>query len=162
LGVLALIAFSLRRAKPDVLEGQTGIIAPDKVTAWLTITVGIAMIVAGTVGLFLGAGLAAVVIVPMGGLIAGFMAPSITRVHAVQWTSSSVVGPSRLFGPTLGTSRTEIAWSELTRTGKTATGYWYVEARDGQRIYWSFLYRGHGAFADALSFHCPRLQLPQR
>ncbi len=64
-----------------------------------------------------------------------------------------------MFGPTLGAARTEIAWSEIAKTGKTITGYWYVESGDGRRVYWSYLYKGYGALVLALRGHCPSLQL---
>ena len=44
-----------------------------------------------------------------------------------------------------------IPWGDIRRTGKTATGYWYVEAEDGRRVYWSYLYKGYGAFVQALA-----------
>ncbi len=96
----------------------------------------------------------------MGLAIAGFMAPSLTNLHNVQWTTLGVNGPARMFGPTLGLSRTEIAWRDIVTAGKTITGYWFVQAADGRRIYWSYLYKGYGAFVSAIKAHCPTLSLP--
>jgi hypothetical protein len=104
----------------------------------------------------------AVAVACMGAAIAGFMAPSLIHVHDVQWTADVVEGPSRLFGPTLGAARTSIAWHEIARTGVTGTGYWYVEARDGRRVYWSYLYKGNEALAAAIRARCPELRRASR
>jgi len=95
----------------------------------------------------------------LGAAIAGFMAPSVTSIHAVHWNEQGIEGPSRMFGPTLGFARTEMAWSEIEKTGTTRTGFWYVEARDGRRVYWSYLYKGYGALMLALRAYRPSLDL---
>jgi hypothetical protein len=89
--------------------------------------------------IFSNGGWAAAAAALFGAAIAGFMAPSVTSIHAVRWNGEGIEGPARMFGPTLGTARTEIAWSDIVRTGKTVTGYWYVESGDGRRVYWSYL-----------------------
>ena len=65
---------------------------------------------------------------------------------------------AKMFGLTLGAARTEIAWSDIVRAGRTMTGYWYVESGDGRRVYWSYLCAGCDALWQALRGHCPTLQ----
>ncbi len=170
--ILWLIARWLRKAKPLVVSDQDhGTIAPDKVTAWLTVLAGLGMAGAGGVGVValiqdahptLGHWLIALAIVALGLTIAGFMAPSLTSFHRVRWTDASIEGPAETFGLTLGLRRCRIAWAEIARTGLTATGYWYVEARDGRRVFWSYLYRGNGALLAALAKHRPDVKTPNR
>lgn len=81
-------------------------------------------------------------------------------MHDVSWDATSITGASHTFGPTLGTKRTSIAWDAITKTGKTATGYWFVEAADGRKIYWSYLYDGYGALSSALNARAPDIELP--
>ena len=91
---------------------------------------------------------------------AGFMLPSLTSVHRVTWDEESVEGPSNLFGPTLGLRRTRMLWRDISRTETTMTGYWFVESRDGRRVYWSYLYKGHGALDTFLYMKRPDLERP--
>jgi hypothetical protein len=92
--------------------------------------------------------------------IAGFMSPSVTSIHAVHWSERGIEGPAKLFGPTLGIARAQIAWSDIAKSGKTITGYWYVESTDGRRVYWSYLYKGYGALMSVLQARHPELQFP--
>ncbi|CAN5621673.1 hypothetical protein BH10PSE6_BH10PSE6_35810 [soil metagenome] len=64
-----------------------------------------------------------------------------------------------MYGPALGTARTTIAWPDVVRTGSTITSYWYVESRDGRRVYWSYLYKGYGALIAELRRQRPSLEL---
>jgi hypothetical protein len=96
----------------------------------------------------------------LGLALVGFMAPSLTDLHNVCWSSEGVEGPCREFGLTLGLRRTAISWGDIRRTGKTLAGYWYIEAADGRRIYWSFLYRGCGVFASRIAAKCPKVPVP--
>jgi len=152
------LATLLRRAMPAALKGQTGAIQPDRWSAWFTVVGGLAMFaIASWASIHRDGGWLAVGLALLGAAVAGFMAPSVTAIHVVCWNEHGIEGPSKMFGPTLGTARTEIAWSEIVKTGKTITGYWYVESGDGSRIYWSYLYKGYGALALALRSHCPSL-----
>jgi len=92
--------------------------------------------------------------------IAGFMAPSVTSIHSVHWNEVGIEGPSATFGPTLGSKRTMISWAQIERTGKTVTGYWFVETADNRRIYWSYLYAGNSLLTEAIRRHRPSLNLP--
>lgn len=147
-----------KHAKPKFLENQSGTIAPGKLSAWLTVIIGSIMVVGGVLLLFVPDALGvALGLIAMGGAIAGFMSPSLTSMHDLNWTDTHVEGPSNLFGPTLGKRRTTINWTDITKTGTTATSYTYIESNDGRRIYWSYLYRGHGVFEDTLLQKCPHL-----
>jgi hypothetical protein len=157
-GAIALISWALRQAKPSVLSDTAGAIEPEKMTAWLTVIGGCVMSLAGLYGfLFQAASSGGVVITLLGLGAAGFMSPSLTSVHKVTWDDESVEGPSNLFGPTLGLRRTRMLWGDIARTGTTVTGYWFVESRDDRRVYWSFLYKGHGALAAVLHTKRPDL-----
>jgi hypothetical protein len=160
-GTIAVIFWLLLRAKPSVLSDTAGAIEPEKGTAWFTVIGGCFMSLAGLYGvLFQGGGWGGMVVALLGLGAAGFMAPSLTSVHKVTWDEESVEGPSNLFGPTLGLRRTRILWSDISRMGTTVTGYWFVESDDGRRVYWSFLYKGHGALAAFLYAKRPDLEPP--
>ncbi|WP_428153068.1 hypothetical protein [Brevundimonas sp.] len=143
---------------PRHLEGESGIIRPERWTAAMTVLIGLAFAVAGVAALFasqIALGLGAILI---GLACAAFMAPSLTDIHSVHWSAEGVEGPCRLFGPTLGIKRTEIRWGEVVRVGNTITDYCFIETTDGRRVYWSYLYRGYGAFTDVLMTRCPWLE----
>jgi hypothetical protein len=158
--ILGGLATLLGRSAPAARAGQIGAIRPELWSAWLTVVGGLAMFVTASWASIHGnGGWAAVGVALLGAAIAGFMAPSVTSIHIVHWNEHGVEGPSKMFGPTLGASRTEIAWSEIVKTGKTITGYWFVESGDGRRVYWSYLYKGYGALIAALQSRRPSLQL---
>jgi hypothetical protein len=164
-GVIGLLSRVLRTAKPnvepDVAGEAAGAIAPEKGTAWFTVIVGCVMAVAGLYGvLFQRAGLGGVGLAVLGLCVAGVMSPSLTAVHTVSWDTEAIERPSNLFGPTLGLRRTKILWDDIARTGTTITGYRFVESRDGRRVYWSFLYKGHGVLMAHLRARRPDLKLP--
>lgn len=159
--IIALISWTLQQARPIELGDTAGAIEPDKSTAWFTVIGGFLMSLAGLYGvLFREAGWGALAMTLLGLCAAGFMSPSLTSVHRVTWDEESVEGPSNLFGPTLGSRRTKILWRDILRTGTTMTGYWFVESRDGRRVYWSYLYKGHGALDAFLYTKRPDLEPP--
>src|SRR5262245_6412596 len=85
-----------------------------------SVVFGTLMFVVALVFLFYGnGGWGAAASAAFGAAIAGFMAPSVTSVHAVNWDANGIEGPSKTFGPTLGLARAEIKWTDLTATGKT-------------------------------------------
>ena len=49
---------------------------------------------------------------------------------------------------------------EIAGAGTTWSGYWFIDAGDGRRIYWSYLYKGYGALIASLQAHRPDLDLP--
>jgi len=157
-----LLSLSSARAKPLAGDETAGTITPGKRTAAFAVAVGGIMMVLGALCALEGvlAGYAAVLFL-FGLAIAGFMAPSLTDAYNVSWTSQAIQGPSRLFGLALGTKRTTIAWRDIRKSGITSTRYWYVEASDGRRVYWSYLYPGYAALTVALRHHCPQLALPR-
>jgi hypothetical protein len=164
-GITMLVVMGLSRligrGKPLHLTADQGTIRPERISAWFTVIMGTAICLFGLASvLALHTGWIGGALGVMGLAIAGFMAPSLTSVHAVHWNSEGVEGPSTLFGPTLGLKRTQIIWSDIMNTGRTFTSYWFIESSDGRRIYWSYLYKGHIAFAQALHAHCPNLEVP--
>ena len=148
----AIAAFNAKR-KPS----EPNRISPGKISAMIVIVFGLGL--AG-IGLFMLAWLlrqganegvgTSLGILALGLAMGGFMAPSLTHAHDVTWNRDHVEGPSHLFGLTLGWKRHRIAWRDIEKTGKTFTGYDYLETRDGRRIYWSFLYPGFRAFENTL------------
>ena len=158
--VLGGLATLLRRSQPAALAHGAGTIRPELWTAWLTVLSGMAMLaVAAWASIYRNGGWAAAGVAVLGALIAGFMAPSLTSMHAVHWNEHGIEGPAKMFGPTLRAARTGIAWSDIVKTGKTITGYWFVESSDGRPVYWSYLYKGYGALMAALQRHRPSLDL---
>ena len=174
--LIGLMAAAIRKGRPKALDGESGVISPERISAAMTVLFGAGLAAGGAVltwdGLRRGAPVGVEVLSGLccalgGSACAGFMAPSLTNLHNVCWTAAGVCwtaagleGPSRTFGPTLGLTRATLRWSELTRTGKTSTGYWYVEAKSGGRVYWSYLYKGCAHLAQSLRQHCPELALP--
>lgn len=147
-----------RDSESDI--GFDGNITPGKISALAVTIFGIAIAVFGIVSVFEAEFARAIVCSGIGFPMAIFMAPSITHLHDVRWDSKEVNGPCRLFGLSLGLSRTSISWDEIKSTGKTITGYWFIQSRDGRRVYWSYLYPGYGRFVDNLLFHRPSLKIP--
>ncbi len=169
MGIVALLSWIIGRGRPKAFDGQSGTISPDRISAAVTVIFGMAMVFGPIAlvwadaqgGRLTQAHLVIAIGLSLLGLaVGGFMSPSLTNIHNVAWTPSGLQGPSKLFGPTLGLKRETLSWADLARTGKTVTGYWYVEARDGRRIYWSYLYKGWRRLAEALRNHCPGLSLP--
>lgn len=158
---VAALAWLISRLRPRRLDGDAGTIVPERWTAAFTVLGGLAFAAVGVLALLAGDWMPGLACILMGLACAGFMAPSLTDFHRVRWTAEGVEGPSRMFGPTLGIARAEIAWREVAMTGKTITGYWFIQADDGRRIYWSYLYRGFGAFVASLVAHCPNVELPE-
>ena len=166
LGLLTVAAVAASEAapsaaRPRATEGPAGLIAPGRATAVATVVAGLAFVAVGGFGLKVGDPLLGSAFLAIGLAIAGFMAPSLTDLHAVRWNADGVEGPSSLFGLTLGLRRTRIAWTDIARAGDTATGYWYIETADGRRVYWSYLYRDWRSFRDQLRRQKPNLELPQ-
>jgi hypothetical protein len=159
--IVGALSWLLRHARPLAGDAQSGAIRPGRVSAVLTIAGGLAFVALGVVALAADALPSGLAFLALGLPMAGFMAPSLTDLHIVYWDERGLDGPCRMFGLTLGLTRAQLAWSNLRFAGKTATGYWYVEAADGRRVYWSYLYPGYGALVDAIVGHCPALELPE-
>jgi hypothetical protein len=152
----AWAAVNFRRPATVLPDGSSRI-TPGKKSAGVVVAVAMALI---GVGIWLaitawpsGAVASAVAggpLIAAGMLLGGFMAPSLTHLHDLVWDMNHVEGPSRIFGLTLGLQRETIAWSDFVRLGSTWTGYDFAESADGRRIYWSYLYSGHGALVRKL------------
>jgi hypothetical protein len=148
--------------QPKSADAGHGTIRPERISAVLTVVFGLALVLAGLVGvaaggLYIPIGL--IIAIP-GAVIAGFMAPSLTNLHVLNWSAEGIEGPCATFGLTLGLRRTLIRWDDVRKTGKTSSGYWFIESGDHRRIYWSYLYKGYGAFVRVLAERCPSLELP--
>lgn len=163
-GVVALVtvgwSFLNHRRAPLRSAGPSGTITPGKVSA--AIVTVIAIVIAGAGVLLalrgeLGIGLGCTAV---GTALALFMGPSLTHIHDLAWNDLEVEGPSRLFGLGLGLSRTSILWHEIGAVGSTITSYWFIQATDGRRVYWSYLYPGYGSFSARLRAKRPDLTLP--
>lgn len=151
-----------KRTNPKRLSESGGVIQLARWIGWAVVLFGGAVIVAVMYGycsgeltweMTFGLGL-------FGAALVGFIAPSLTSRHDVVWDAKGLAGPSRLMGPSLGLRRVAIGWGEIAQTGKTFTDYWYVEAHNGERVYWSYLYGGYGALTAAIKMHRPDLTLP--
>lgn len=152
----------LKSAAPFALDGANGTIRPDRWSAWIVIVSGVIFIL-GAAALMLFASdvfWIGLVFLLFGLCWAGCMFPSVTSVHALRWSNTGIDGASNMMLGTLGLKRTTIAWREIVRSGTTLTLYWYLEANDGRRVYWSFLYPGNGAFAAAIQHHRPDIEVP--
>jgi hypothetical protein len=158
--VIAIMTIVSRHSGPlSEAEGRVTI-TPGKFSAWLTVLFFGAMALGGVAFVFAGQIVDGLLLFGVGSALAGFMAPSLTHVHDVSWSEEGLSGPCRTFGPTLRTARTDIPWRQVTTAGKTSSGYWYVQANDGRRIYWSFLYPGFGRLVAELRARRPGVVLP--
>lgn len=159
---MAALNLWLQKSKPHRVSATSGTIRPERLTAWFTVASGGVFCLLAIAILLTdpSQSLIAAVVGVMGLAIAGFMFPSVTSIHAVNWDEDGIEGPSKTFGPTLGLARTRIAWADIVGSATTITSYWYIKAADGRRIYWSYLYKGHGALADALARYRPDLSHP--
>lgn len=160
--MLVSVTWSVLNARrgPYCVSATGGTITPGKWSAAIVMTMAVVLFGAGMVVAGHGDGLTGSGMIVVGIVLAVFMGGSLTHAHDLTWTDSSIEGPSRLFGPGLGRSRTSLRWSEIAAAGKTFTGYWYVRAHDGRRIFWSFLYPGYGVFVERLRTRRPDVRLP--
>jgi hypothetical protein len=139
-------------------QTQSGTIRPPLLRAWLGTLFGLVMLL-----IALWAAIAshnadvAAALAFLGLVFVGASAPQVAWDHKVRWNQIGIEGPDKMFGLTLGPTRTEIAWSDIVRSGRTQTGYSYVESRDGRRVHWSYLYAGYEALTRELQRQCPSL-----
>jgi hypothetical protein len=159
--ITALWACVNRRRPPQGDFGPAGNITPGKVSAATVTFVGVVITTFGVASVVSGALGSGFVCLLVGVALTIFMGPSLTHMHDVSWNSAEVNGPSTLFGLSLGRSRTTIRWDEVASTGKTITSYWFIQAADGRRIYWSYLYPGYGRFVESLIANRPQIELPE-
>lgn len=156
--ILGGMFWLLGRSKPSNLGLDYGTILPDKWSAMATVAGGtLVFAFAANAALFGDGGFWTAVLALVSFAMAGFMVPSLTTIHAVHWDKHGIEGPSRLFGPTLGIARTRIPWDKIVAGGETITQYYFVESKDGRRVYWSGLYRGHGFLLETVVAKCPHL-----
>jgi len=164
MGIVGIItvgwSFINHRRPPHRVLGASGTISPGKVSALIVTVIGIGVFGLGLkIFLYgdLGVGLLCAAV---GFALALFMAPSLTHMHDLSWDDAGVEGPSRLFGPALGLSRTSIHWNDIGTVGATITSFWFVQSSDGRRVYWSYLYPGYGSFTARLRVKRPDLTFP--
>jgi len=147
------------------LEVQSGVVRPLLKMAWFGTLLGLIMLVVALwIAIINNHYLHAAAVAFVGALFAVASVPQVAWNHEVRWNHKGIEGPAKMLGLSLGAARTEIAWSDIVRTGRSTTAYWYVEAGDGRRVYFSYLCSylcaGHEALAQALQYHRPTLRLP--
>jgi hypothetical protein len=143
-----------------VPETQSGRIRLPRFRAWFGMLFGLLMLAVALWATIVNSNgdVAAAMAFP-GVVFTGAAAPQVVWDHEVRWNQKGIEGPAKMFGLTLGAARTEIAWSEIVKMGRAKTRYWYVEAGNGRRVYWSYLSVGYEALTRALKGHCPTLRL---
>src|SRR5215831_2798716 len=134
----------LGRSAPASLEARSGIIRPELWTAWVTVLIGsLVLLVALRAAISKDGGWAAAAVALLGGATAGFMAPSVTLVHAVRWNETGIEGPSKVFAPTLGRAGTEIPMVAHRQSREDhTTGYWLCRIRRWQARLLKFSLQG--------------------
>jgi hypothetical protein len=165
-GLTALALYAIRksgeRRRPAEHGPERGRISPGLIST-LLMMVAMLLLLALGIGAFLTSSNVAgaiLVVVALAGTM--LMAPSLTRLHDVTWDSDGITGPDRVLWLTLGWTKIHIGWADIADTGVTRSRYDYVESRYGTRIYWSYLYPGHGYLTEAIAAHrarAPRGQL---
>lgn len=164
MGIVGIVSvgwsFVNHRRIPYRTSGVTGTISPGKVSAITVTAVGVGVLGLGLKMSFDSNLIVGPACVAVGLALTLFMGPSLTHLHDLSWTDAEIEGPSRLFGPSLGLSRTSILWDEIGAVGATITSYWFIQSNDGRRIYWSYLYPGYGSFTKRLRVKRPELTLP--
>jgi hypothetical protein len=140
------------------LEPRSGTVRPPLRSAWLGTLFGLLMLLAALWAAMINSYGAAVAVGFLGVVFTVAAAPQVVWGHEVHWNQKGIEGPAKMFGLTLGAARTEIAWSDIVRAGRTMTGYWYVESSEGRRVYWSYLCAEDHALTRALRDHCPTIQ----
>jgi hypothetical protein len=142
-------------------EAPSGTIRPPLLRAWFGTLLGSMMLLVALWAVIVSNnGDLAAAMAFLGAVFVGASAPQVAWDHKVCWNHKGIEGPAKLFGLTLGATRTEIGWSDIVRTGRTPTGYWYVESRDGRRVYWSYLCAGYEALTLELRRQRPMLFNP--
>ncbi len=164
MAIVGLIAVSWsfvnHRRPPYRVSGYSGTISPGKASALIVTMIGIALLALGVGKTCSGDPAIGATCAIVGFMLAFFMTLSLTHRHDLSWDEAGVHGPSRLFGPALGLSRASIRWEEIGTVGATITSFWFVQAGDGRRVYWSYLYPGYGSFTKRLRTKRPDLTLP--
>jgi hypothetical protein len=87
---------------------------------------------------------------------------ALTNDAAVEWTESAITGPARQWYWTPHIPRNQVSWLDVRACGATTLGYWFLESRDGRRVYWSYVYRGWGALRDEIVKRRPDLKVPEK
>jgi hypothetical protein len=147
------------RSKPRELAEGGGRIAPSRRAIGIAVVSGLLLSALGCTALWYGAVVPGSLMAASGLGLALLVALSLSHRHDVIWNGEGIEGPCRVFWGILGSARMRIRWSEiaLTGRGRTLSGYSFVEAADGRRIYWSSLYSGFAVFERQLRVHRPDL-----
>lgn len=104
---------------PQAAEGaQSGTIRPPLLRAWFGTLLGLMMLlIALWAAIVNNNGDVATAMAFLGLVFVGASAPQVAWDHEVRWSQRGIEGPAKMFGLTLGATRTEIAWSDIVRTG---------------------------------------------
>jgi hypothetical protein len=86
---------------------------------------------------------AVVVMLALCGLLVWRSVQALRGDQSVTWSIHGLEGPSGVFGALVGGAKVRLAWSRLTRIDQAGWGVWFVETRDGRRIYWTEAHEGH-------------------
>ncbi len=143
--------------RPATGDRAGGRIAPGKILAGLCLAVAALMAAGGVAALVSGQYPLGSILVALALVLGIPLLPSLSHWHDISWDDEGLSGPDHLSQIILGRSRASIDWRDVATRGKTLGGYDYIESRFGTRIYWSYLYPGHGTFEAALALYCPQL-----
>jgi hypothetical protein len=157
-GATTLVSYWLRlRSKPRELVDGGGRIVPGRRTIGIGVAAGLLLSAMGCMALWYRALVPGSLMAAAGLGGALLVALSLSRRHDVVWNGIGIEGPCRMVWGILGSARLQIRWSEITLTGRTMSGYAFVEAAGGGRIYWNNLYSGFAVFENSLRLHRPDL-----
>ena len=146
----------LGEAQGSTQTEEKGEIRPNQAAAWLIVILGAIVAVGGAVLFFPIIGPMALS-TALGAVFASLAIPSLAPGRIVRWDRTGLEGPVRPW-PNLGRNRVRIAWSQIRGYDlHPLTDSWYVEARDGRRVYWNARFPGYWALNLALRRRCPWL-----
>jgi len=77
--------------------------------------------------------------------------------YRVTWNDHSLTGPASHWFPPFGPGRATLNYHELTEIGSDWTDSFYVGGPNGEKIRWSYLYKGFGALNEQIALQRPDL-----
>lgn len=160
IGLAAVLRLVMKRrpAIETATEGETGHIAPDRALLTVICLVGVALAGAALVAFFRGtAGLPVLVVAATALVMTGLMLAAFFPFYDILWNEDGIEGPAFVLPPPFGPKRSKMFWEDIDRVTQEHGRHWVLEDRHGNRIMWSFIYKGRPALMARIADECPWL-----